>query len=267
MKKLFLLITLLSISHSFAQEEKKKEQEKIIEEYYTKGAQTYNYNYQNAEWQKCLDDGLAKDSTIAKLWQEKAMPYFKARKYEVGMAFVDKAVKYDSLEYLPYRGFIKCIFSKNYKSAIADLEECKRKFGNGYVMDHTYDFYIGLSYLQLNDYPKAEKLFKEYIDEMIEKRHGLENSTAYFYYGITLYEEREWEKAIEVFNKAIKQYPNFSEAKYYKSICLARLGKQDEVKILFKEAQEDYKLGNKLGEYNTSYEMYPYQLSSYQLHL
>lgn len=80
-----------------------------------------------SDWQNCLDNGLAKDSTIAYLWQQKAMPYFKARKYEIGMPFLDKAVKYKAERWQPYRGFMKCIFSKSYKDAIEDLEDCKKK--------------------------------------------------------------------------------------------------------------------------------------------
>ena len=89
---------------------------------------------------------MKKDSTIAYLWQQKAMPLFKARKYEAGMIFLDKAVLYDEAEYLDYRAFIKCIFAKTYREAIIDFEKCKEKVGNSYVMDHTYDFHIALSY-------------------------------------------------------------------------------------------------------------------------
>ncbi|MEC4003414.1 tetratricopeptide repeat protein [Flavobacterium sp. SUN052] len=267
MKKSILLISLITSFFSFSQDNYSKEQKIILDNYYTNGALNYNYNYQMFEWQKCLDEGLAKDNSIARLWSEKAMPYFKARKYEMGMPFIDKAVELNPKEYLPYRAFLKCIFSKNYKDAIKDFEESIKLNGNSYEMDHTYNFYIGLSYLQLNEYSKAEKLFKEYIDELFEKRQGLENSTAYFYYGISLYEQKNWQEAIVTFDKAIKQYPNFSEAKYYKAICLARLGKQDEVKKVFQEAQEDFKKGCKLSEWNTVYEMYPYEISPYHLNL
>ena len=41
-----------------------------------------------SEWQNCLDEGLKKDSTVAYLWQQKAMPYFKLRKCEIGMPYV-----------------------------------------------------------------------------------------------------------------------------------------------------------------------------------
>jgi hypothetical protein len=67
----------------------------------------------------------------------------------------------------------------------------------------------------------------------------LEHPTALFYYGISKYEQKKWGEAIIEFDKALKIYPNFSDAKYYKAICLARLEKQDKVSILYKEAKED----------------------------
>jgi len=259
MKKIILLVTLFSFSISFAQEGKNAAQEKIIEEFLTNCAQRYNYNTRMSDWQNCLDNGLAKDSTIAYLWQQKAMPYFKARKYEIGMPFLDKAVKYNAERWQPYRGFMKCIFSKSYKDAIEDLEDCKKKFGNGYVMDHTYDFYIAISYLQLNEFEKAEKILQNYVDEIYRDRDKLEHPTAYFYLGIAKFELKKFDEAIAVFDKALKVYPNFSDVKFYKAICLIRNEKIEEAKTLLKESEADYKIGYKLNEDNTIYETYPYQ--------
>lgn len=258
MKKVILTIVIICNSISYAQIET-KEQKAIIKEFLTDCAEKYNYNYQMSEWQNCLDNGLKKDSTIAELWQKKAMPYFKARKYEVGMPFLDKAVKYDSKTWQPYRGFIKCIFSKSYKDAIADLEDCKQKYGNQYVMDHTYDFYIAISYLQLNEYEKAEKLLQNYVDEIYEKRQKLEHPTAYFYLGIAKYELKKYQEAIDIFDKALILIPQFSDVKYYKSVCIVNLGNKEEATKLWKESKADFEKGFKLNEYNTVYETYPYQ--------
>lgn len=196
MKLVILVLALFSLIASFAQEGKNAAQEKIIEEYLTNCAANYNYNIQMSERQACLDEGLKIDSTVAYLWQQKAMPYFKARKYEVGMIFLDKAVQYNPERWQPYRGFMKCIFSKAYKDAIADLEDCKNKYGNQYVMDHTYDFYIAISYLQLNEYQKAETILQNYVDEIYKNRDKLEHHTAYFYLGIAKYELKNTTKQL-----------------------------------------------------------------------
>lgn len=158
-----------------------------------------------------------------------------------------------------YRAFIKCIFAKTYQEAVVDFEDCIKRFGNRYVMDHTYNFYIGLSYLQLNEYGKAETLFKEYIDDIFKNRQGLEHPTALFYYGISLYEQKKYDEAIITFDKALKNYSNFSDVKYYKAISLARIGKRDDVSKLIDESKVDYKLGYTMNEDNTIYETYPYQ--------
>jgi tetratricopeptide (TPR) repeat protein len=262
-----LIIIAPSIYSQSNLEEVKKNQDAIIEEYLTNCAKKYNYNFQMSEWQNCLDEGLKKDSTVAYLWQQKAMPYFKARKYEVGMQFIDKAVLYDAPNWQPYRAFIKCIFAKTYKDAIIDFEDCIKKYGNTYVMDHTYNFYIGLSYLQLNQFEKAEKLFKEYNDDIFKNRQGLEHPTGLFYYGISLFEQQKWENAIVEFDKALKIYPQFSEVKYYKAICLGRLVKKTKDETLkmkalqlIEEAKADFIKGFKLNEDNTIYETYPYQI-------
>lgn len=263
MKQIVLLFVLFSTSFSFAQDSKKIRQDKIIEEYLTNCAEKYNYTIQMSERQACLDEGLKIDSTIAYLWQQKAMPYFKARKYEVGMTFLDKAVKYNPERWQPYRGFMKCIFSKSYIDAIADLENCKKKYGNGYVMDHTYDFYIALSYLQLNEYQKSETILQNYVDEIYKNRQQVEHHSAYFYLGIAKYELKKFDEAILIFDKALKIYPNFSDVKFYKAVCLSFLMKKEEAAELFKEVKEDFKLGYKLNEDNVSYEVYPYQLQGY----
>lgn len=267
MKHTILFILFLYTPIAFAQETQKKEHEKIVEEFVTNCAQKYNYTFQMTEWQECLDNGLKKDSTVAYLWQQKAMPYFKARKYEIGMSFLDKAVKYDDKRWQPYRGFIKCIFSKNYKDAITDLEDCKKKFGNSYVMDHTYDFYIAISYLQLNEYQKAEKLLQNYVTELFEKRNGLEHHTALFYLGIAKYELKKYDEAIAIFDKALKIYPNFSDVKFYKAICFMLTNKNEAAKEMLSQAKEDFKKGYKLNEDNVFYETYPYQLQGYFLGL
>ncbi|SNR86783.1 tetratricopeptide repeat protein [Flavobacterium sp. ov086] len=258
LKIIIFLVLFLCSNFNYAQNQL---QDSIVQKYVINCAKKYNYNYQMSEWQNCLNNGLKSDSTVAYLWQQKAMPYFKARKYDVGMQYLNKAVQYDALEWQPYRAFIKCIFAKTYRESIVDFEDCIKKFGNGYSMEHRYSFYIGLCYLQLNEYEKAEKIFKEYNDDLFKNRQGLEHPTALFYYGIAKYELKKWDEAIVLFDKALAIYPNFSDVIYYKAICLARLGsKEEDIKALLTSAREDAKLGYTINEDNTIYEIYPYQI-------
>lgn len=263
----FLTVTLLYTSLSFGQENKllktskdtSQTQEEIIEEHLINGASKYSlYSRERAEE---LDKGLAKDSTIAYLWQQKAMPLFKQGKYEIGMDFLDKAVLYNRKSWQGYRAFIKCIFAKTYKAAIIDFENCKKRYGNNYVMDHTYNFYIALSYLQLNEFEKAEQLFKHDIESLREKKgndwvHHLD----LLYYGISKYEQKKYKDAIKIFDLALEKYPEFSEVQYYKAIALARTGEKEAARELIDKAEKNAKNGFTINEDNVIYEKYPYQI-------
>jgi tetratricopeptide (TPR) repeat protein len=258
---LFCLITISCNSqNSNLPQVDQEKQQAIIDEYLTNCATKYNYNYTMDKWQECLDKGLKKDSTIAYLWQQKAMPLFKARKYEAGMFFLDKAVKYDEDRWLDYRAFIKCIFAKTYKDAIVDFEKCKERVGNSYVMDHTYDFHIALSYLQLKEFEKAEKIFKKDTDEQAKKYEEAHHLDL-FYYGISLYEQQKFKEAIAVFDRALKQYPQFSDVKFYKAIAMIRAGEPRELaELLIEDSKKDLEAGYTINEDQIFYEMYPYQI-------
>ena len=47
------------------------------------------------------------EPTNAYLWQQKAMPFFKQKKYELGLQYLDSAIKYDQTNYEDYPYQIK----------------------------------------------------------------------------------------------------------------------------------------------------------------
>ena len=240
----------------------KVKQEEIINEHLKNGA--WKHELYSREWQEEIDKGLVKDSTIAYLWQQKAMPMFKQGKYEVGMELIDKAVKYNRHGWQDYRAFIKCIFAKTYRDAIVDFQDYKERFGYSYVMDHSLDFYIGLSYLQLNEFEKAEQIFKQdYEYQLKEKGKDWLHHLDLFYYGISKYEQKDYVGAIEIFNQALEIYPEFSEVQIFKADCLRKVGKIKEANELQKLGEINGRKGNTINEDNVIYEKYPYQIRWY----
>ncbi len=237
---------------------KEQNQERIIEKYFTNMALKHSLYSRGRE--EAIDQGLAEDSTIAYLWQQKAMPLFKQGKYELGMKHLDNAVKYNRKRYQGYRAFIKCIFAKTYRNAIIDFEDCKSRYGNNYEMDHSYNFYIALSHLQLNEFKIAEETFKEDI-ESLKERKGFDwvHHLDLFYYGITKYEQKKYNEAIAVFEMALKKYPEFSDAQYYYAICMARTDKPEKAQEFYDLAKLNAKNGYTINEDNVTYERYPYQ--------
>jgi tetratricopeptide (TPR) repeat protein len=237
---------------------KGQRQDSIVAIYLKKA---YQYELYSNEFQLELDKGLSIDSTIAYLWQQKAMPLFKQGKHEIGMNYIDNAVNYDRQRYQDYRAFIKCIFAKTYREAIKDFEDCKKRYGNSYVMDHTYDFYIALSYLQLNEFKKAEQIFKiDYEKQLSEHGEDWLHPVDLFYYGISKYEQGKYKEAIELFDLALDIHTQFSDVQYYKSLCLRKLGKIEEANEMYEIAEFNGRNGYSFNEDNAIYERYPYQV-------
>ncbi|RYZ20227.1 MAG: tetratricopeptide repeat protein [Chitinophagaceae bacterium] len=188
----------------------------------------------------------------------KAMPLFKLRKYETGMACLDRAVRYDST-WLPYRAFIKTIFSKQYRAALADLELCRARNGAGYVMDHSYDVYRALCHLQLEEFDKALLLLaaQDAADAAKNRVHHFR----VFYLGIAYLELHQYEKALVAFDRALAAYPQFSDAYFYKGKCLGFLGRTEAGLAAMRAGKAFYEKGYTINEDNVVYETYPYQVT------
>ncbi len=240
-------------------ESEKARQQAIIDKYLIDSAR--QYSYYSYQWQYYIDMGLREDSTIAYLWQQKAMPMFKQGKYEKGMEYLDKAAFYQPESYQNYRAFIKCIFAKTYRDAIADFDECLQRDGNSFVMDHSYNFYKALCHLQLNEFAIAEQLFKQDTDSMgAAKGEEWIHHLDLFYYGISQYEQQQYEAAIATFDRALDKYPRFSDVQYYQAICLAYMDRIEEANALIELARQNAEQGYSITEDNAVYERYPYQV-------
>jgi len=237
----------------------------IEKEYYINGAE--HYSYFSDMWQIYIDSALAIIPDDDFLWSEKAMPYFKCRKYEVGLTYLDNAVLLNPKQQLDYRAFIKCVFCKTYKDAIIDFKNAGKLNGNFTTKEHPYSFYIGLSYLSLNQFDSAKTYFDSTVaTETLIAGPSTIHFMDWFYLGITCYEKKDYQQAINYFDKALTRYNHFSEAEFYKAICLHKLHtNKDTVDRLFDEAYADFKKGYSFTEDNCVYEKYPYQLSEYIL--
>lgn len=231
-----------------------------IQEYWIRANQSGIYSN---ERQQYLDSILMIKPDSAYIWQQKAMPLYKERKFSLGKPFLAKAVDLDSNKYLDYSAFMKCLFSKEYEESILEFLKAKDKFGDRYVMDHTYNFYIGISYLQLNEFTKAKKYliqsrdqqFKDFPNEPPEEAcHYLD----WFYLGVAAYELKEYKSAIEYFNTSLKVYANFADALYYKGISQYKLGKKEEAESTLRMAKENRE--NTINEDQVYYVIYPYQV-------
>tara|TARA_B100001109_G_scaffold224531_1_gene197496 strand:+ start:2026 stop:2838 length:813 start_codon:yes stop_codon:yes gene_type:complete len=234
--------------------------DQILETYLEKGA--WQHHYLSKEWEEWIDKGLAKDSTIAYLWQQKALPYWKQKKYSQAINFYQKAVKYDEQRWLSRLAFLKCIFAKDFKNALLDFKKYKISYGSTYEQDHPIELYIGICYLQLNEFDKALVCLSANL-EMQEQQFGKSWVPVldYYYLGIAYYELSQFEEAIKQFNAILKEHPTFSDALFYKSLCLKYLGNKEKAIQLMAYGKEQFEAGNTFQEDSNKYESYPYQIT------
>jgi tetratricopeptide (TPR) repeat protein len=235
--------------------------DEIVTKYLKNGA--WKYLMTLPEWQLYLDSAIALSPNYAYLYQQKALPYFSQGKYEIAAAILDKAVKADPQAYIDYRAYMKCIYGNRHIESIEDFIEAKKLKGEkGHVFDHSYDFYIGLCYLQLNEFDKAVEFLKKSI-EHTEKTNGPSwvHWLDYFYAGIAFQEMQNHEEAIAYFDKSIANHKNFSDAKYHKVISLYRIKKYNEAKSLILECDFDFKAGYSMNVGNSRYGRFPYQVN------
>ncbi len=264
MMKIFTLIIFCLFTVSCKGQNKdvinNNKQDEIIEKYLKNGA--WNHHYLTKEWNEWIDKGIKEDSTIAYLWQQKALPFWKQKKYQLAITYYNKAVALDRQHWLSRLAFLKCIFAKDYKGALADLIAYKNEFGSTYEQDHMLEFYIGICYLQLNQFDKALETLKVNIETQ-ENKHGVNwvHFLDRYYLAIAYYEQNNYKTAISEFDKVLNEYPNFSDAQYYKSICLNYLGEKENAKILMDKGKSNFNNGNTFNEDSSLYEIYPYQLT------
>ncbi len=226
-------------------------------------AKAFNAPLHSMEHQQYLDSALLVQPDNAWLWQQKAMPLYKARKYQLGKPFLEKAVELDPKKWLDHSGFMKCIFSKDYLKSISELIKAKNDYGDGYVMDHTYNFYIALDYLQLNEFSKAKEfLLKSKEQQFADFPNDLPQQACHYldwyYLGIADFELGNYQEAITSFDMALKGYDNFADALYFKGRSMTKMGNLEEGVQWEKKAFENGE--NSFNEDNAIYEIYPYQV-------
>lgn len=271
MKNALLLLIVFSASYPGNAQTGSKYQPKAISkedsvkvDYYWRQANAVRLFSQQR--QQYLDSALAITPWRAYFWQQKAMPLSKQMKHDLAKPFLDSAVKYDPQRYAPYRAYTRCIFRRDYYDALQDFYYAKSLNGNSGVMDHPYDFFIGLCHLQLDNFDSARILVQQCIDYKT-KQHGADwaHYLHWFYVGVTWYEQNNYDSAISCFDRSLALNHYLPEAKYYKGLCLSRKGQRKEALALLYETDSLLKKGYFINEDNARYEVYPYQVRRFFL--
>ncbi|KUG06966.1 hypothetical protein ASU33_06495 [Solirubrum puertoriconensis] len=239
-------------------------QAKLIERYIEKGAQRYGYNHPN--WEVYCDSLIAACPNVAVGYQEKAIPYLKNGDYARAFALEDKAVSLDPKTWTAYRGFLYCIFTKDYPAALRDFEQAEKLVPGGYQMDHTYWFYRGLCNLELGDLKAAEA---DLLRDVAAQQQGNASTAAHFnslfYLGVVAYEAKQLPKAADYLRQALQQYPQHPDAHYYLGLTEQAMGKANSAQQHLAQARQYLQQGYSMSEDNLFYANYPHQITAYEV--
>ena len=183
-------------------------------------------------------------------------PTYQQAVYELSVAYLkrglphkwkpqyDKSVTLDSVQRIPWRGYLYLWFYRDYKKAIADFDASDiltPKFIDQ-PQGHSVDYWRGIAYLGLKDYTNSKAYFEKYIKQDIEEfGEDSVEVTAFLYLGIVYYETGDFDKALYNFNKQLEYSRNLSaDAKYYKALIFSKQGNTEKAKTTLDSAIEDF---------------------------
>jgi tetratricopeptide (TPR) repeat protein len=221
----------------------------------------FSYAYTSPEWQRCCDTILAECPDYAYIWQMKAMPKLKSGLYEDGIKFLDRATALNPDHDIPYRGFMKCIFVKDYEGALVDFDAAEKMSpGNG-LMDHTHYFYMGLCHLGLGAPDKAKTfLTRDLEHQQTRTGKGNEHYNSLLYMGICCLQLQQHKEAETWLKASLKAYSRFPEANFYLGLTYAQTGQKDKAISYLQQAKKFLKEGASMNEDNNAYVNYPFQI-------
>jgi tetratricopeptide (TPR) repeat protein len=255
---ILLLTSLAGFSQKSLDCNAKAVQDSLFEKF---SARAYQLDMNDKRREEVWDSLLAICPNIAEVYQEKSTKYIRNGDYAKAFDFVDKAVLLDSVAWTAYRGFLHCIYTKNYEKALIDLERAENLSPYGNQMDHNYWFYCGLSYLELGAYEKAETAF---LQDIKQQRRRVETNDIHFntllYLGIVYLEMMEFDKAEKTLKDCLQYYEQLPEANYYLARTLKSIGNPG-ADLYIQKAKQYLLEGYKINEPTEMFVNYPRQIS------
>jgi tetratricopeptide (TPR) repeat protein len=246
--------------------ENRKFQDSLIVRYVDSGAEKLPYYYNNPAWGSYMDSILSICPRIAAAYQLKAVPAIKNGEYIKAYKLDEEASELDSPQFVSYLGFLKCIFTKDYPGAIIDFNRANRIIPGGAEMDHSFYFYLGLCYLELEKYQEADSNFRK---DIFYQNRGDSLMDVHFnsllYMGITKLELNQSDSAEIYLRKCLHIYTKLPEANYYLALVCKRRNELDLEKKYLEMAQKSLLEGYSMNEGNLYYVNYPKQITLYEI--
>jgi tetratricopeptide (TPR) repeat protein len=181
------------------------------------------YQYSN-QYQERFDKALEICPYFAYAYEAKSTAYLKSGDFLTWKYLIDKAVEYDTLSNIGYRGWCRYQFFRDYKGAIEDIEYLETKYNSlnvGYSAGGEYHLIVAkaICYSALNEKKKAidilEKLFttKDYVAGLFD----------YYQLAITYFQIGDYKNASKYLDRQ-SEINEIAENIYYKAKIAKILG-------------------------------------------
>jgi tetratricopeptide (TPR) repeat protein len=223
---------------------------------------SHTYSYTGQGWQDACDSLLVICPDLDQVWQMKAMPCIKMGDWHGCFSNLTHAVQINPEGWLGYQAFLKCMFTKDYAGALRDFQRCDTLVRGAGVMDHSYDFFMGICCLGMKDYKGAYTYLKKDVDNQA-KRRGNDNVhyVSLYFWGMYQYLNGTYAEAVTTFRRVLKIFPQYPEPSFYLGMTLKKLGKEEEAQVCFRKAREGLLAGYNSNEDQEFYINYPYAIA------
>jgi tetratricopeptide (TPR) repeat protein len=166
------------------------------------------------EYQKALDEALAIDPGFSFAYEAKSTAYLKSGDFVTWFQLMNKAVALDPKEHLPYRGWCRYQFFRDYEGAIQDIEKLDSlsKYDIGHSVNAEYHLHIAraLCYKFIGQKQKAISI----IEEQLNTAGYDPGLFDYLHLGVLYWEVKDLTKA-EASLKKQEEINDLAENRYY----------------------------------------------------
>lgn len=203
-----------------------------------------NYYQGTKESQLLCDSAISLYPEFADAYYIKAIPYIKRGEFDTWKKLIDKAVEFDTLMFIGYRGGAQFMFLRNCEEAISDIEKLELLLGNddlGTIYNGEYDLQVirALSYKGLGNAEKAISILENHVEKYDAGLYG------YYHLGVLYYEKKRFPDAIGMFLKQTV-FNEFADTHYYLGLAYKETGDRDNFTQSIHKAFDLYTEGKNL---------------------
>ncbi len=194
----------------------------------------YYYQY-TRQYQEQFDRALEICPYFSYAYRAKSTAYLKSGDFLTWKYLIDKAVEYDTLSNIGYRGWCKYQFFRDYKGTISDIEYVEKRYKTidvGYSAGGEYHLLVAkaICYSALNNKQKAIEI----LENLLANKNYDPGLFDYYQLGVTYFQIKDYENAQKCFDKQSAKY-ELAENKYYK----AKIAKLNGDTLLFQREKNE----------------------------